>query len=176
MPLDTHNQQDPNWSPDGSKIVFSGDPNDATVANAAPAIRVLDLKIQQVSTLPGSQGLFSPRWSPDGRSIAAMTSDSSTIQLFDLHTQKWTELAKGTFGWLNWSKDGESIYTLDFTGEGAVVRIRISNHAKEQVVDLKDFVTTGQYGGSLALTPDDSPLLLRDSGTQDVYALDWNAP
>ena len=29
---------------------------------------------------------------------------------------------------------------------------------------------------SLALAPDDSPLLLRDAGTSDVYALDWEEP
>jgi hypothetical protein len=26
------------------------------------------------------------------------------------------------------------------------------------------------------LAPDDSPLLLRDVSTQDIYALDWEAP
>jgi hypothetical protein len=44
------------------------------------------------------------------------------------------------------------------------------------LVDLKNFVTTGHYGSSLALAPDDSLLLLRDAGTQDVYALDWEEP
>jgi len=28
----------------------------------------------------------------------------------------------------------------------------------------------------LALAPDDSPLVLRDAGTQDVYGLDWLSP
>ncbi len=65
------------------------------------------------------------------------------------------------------------MYLLDFTGKGAVLRIRLADHRIDRVADLKDFVTTGQFGGSLALTPDDSPLLLRDRGTQDVYALDW---
>jgi len=176
MPDDPHNQQDPNWSPDGSKIVFAGDANDAATAKAAPAIRVLDLQTQKVSTLPGSQGLFSPRWSPDGKRIAAMTSDSSTLLLFDFQTQKWNEISKGTFGWLNWSKDGQSIYILDFTGKGAVVMIRLSDKKAERVVDLANFVTTGQFGGTLSLAPDDSPLLLQDRGTQDVYSLDWNAP
>jgi Tol biopolymer transport system component len=187
MPNDPHNQQDPNWSPDGNKIVFAGDANDAAVAKAAPAIRVLDLQTHQVSTLPGSQGLFSPRWSPDGRYIAALTDDSSTVMLGDLHTQQWTEVAKGTLGWLNWSKDGD-IYALDFTGKGAVVRIRMGDNQTgnktgnkparkaEPILDLKDFVPTGRFAGSLALTPDGSPLLVRDRGTQDVYALDWNEP
>ena len=105
-----------------------------------------------------------------------MTSDSSVILLFDFKTQKWDEIFKGTLGWLNWSKDGKFIYVLDFTGKGAVLRIRISDHKSERVVDLKDFVTTGLWGGSLSLAPDDSPLLLRDRGSQDIYALDWVEP
>ena len=41
----------------------------------------------------------------------------------------------------------------------------------EQVLDLKDIVTTGYYGSALALVLADSPLLLRDAGIQDVCAL-----
>jgi len=26
------------------------------------------------------------------------------------------------------------------------------------------------------MAPDDSPLLLRDTGTQEIYTLDWEAP
>jgi hypothetical protein len=65
---------------------------------------------------------------------------------------------------------------LDYRGKDALVRIRISDHKTEQVVDLKNFSTTGRYGGGLSLTPDDSPLLLRDTGTQDVYSVDWETP
>jgi hypothetical protein len=98
------------------------------------------------------------------------------LLLFDLQTQKWTELARGSMGWLSWSKDGRSVYLLHYKGEGEVLRIRISDRKTEQVVDLKNFVTGGRYGGWLGLAPDDSPLLLRDAGTQDVYALDWETP
>jgi len=44
------------------------------------------------------------------------------------------------------------------------------------VVNLKDFVSAGRYGSSLVVETDDSPLLLRDTGTQDIYALDWEEP
>ncbi len=71
LPNDPSPQQDPNWSPDGSKIVFAGNSNDP-----ASAIRILDLKTGKVSTLPGSQGFFSPRWSPDGRYIPAFSRDA----------------------------------------------------------------------------------------------------
>jgi Tol biopolymer transport system component len=172
MPNDQRNQQDPSWSPDGKKIAFGGDANDAA-ANNGPAIRIYDLQTGQLSPLPGSQRLFSPRWSPDGRYISAMTSDSNTMMLFDISSQKWSVLAKATFSWPEWSRDSQSIYAMDSAGQGALDRIRISDHKVDRVIDLKDFVTTGLGGGSFSLAPDDSPLLLRDRGTQDVYALDW---
>jgi len=171
IPDDTRHQLDPNWSPEGSKIVYGGQSNDAE-----SAIRVLDLPSRQISIVPDSQGLFSPRWSPNGRYILAFSADSTKLLLFDFQTQKWTELAKGSMGWLNWSKDGQSVYVLHYKGRGAVLRIRISDHKTEQVVDLKNFITGGRYGGWLGLAPDDSPLLLRDAGIQDVYALDWEVP
>ncbi len=66
------------------------------------------------------------------------------------------------------------VYAMDYTeNQDAVVRIRISDHKVEQVLDLKNFATAGRYGGSLALMPDDSVLLLHNTGTQDVYSVDW---
>jgi dipeptidyl aminopeptidase/acylaminoacyl peptidase len=171
MPDDPRQQLDPNWSPDGSKMVFSNESNDPS-----SAIHVLDVASGKASDLPGSQGLYSPRWSPDGRYISAFSADSMRLLLFDFQTQKWTELATGSLSWLNWSRDGQYVYVLDYRGKNAVVRIRISDRKTEQVADLKNFATTGRYGGGLALAPDDSPLLLRDTGTQDVYSVDWETP
>lgn len=176
MPDDRSNHMDPTWSPDGAKIAFGADANDAAVNKNTPGIHILDVQTGQVTALPRSQGLYSPRWSPDGRNLAAMTANSGAILLFDFQTQKWTELARGTFGWLEWSRDGQHIYMKDFAGKGAVARIRISDHKLEHVASLNNFSDTGRAGGSLSLMPDDSPLLLRDTGTQDVYALDWITP
>jgi eukaryotic-like serine/threonine-protein kinase len=167
MANDGRQQLDPNWSPDGSKIVFGSQSNDPS-----STIRILNLASQQVSTLPGSEGLYSPRWSPDSRYVAAFSGDSRRILLFHFDTGKWTELAQGNFGWLNLSHDREYVYSLD-TKQNAVVRIRISDQQAEQVLDLKNIATAGRYGGTLALTPDDSVLLLRNTGSQDVYSVEW---
>jgi Tol biopolymer transport system component/DNA-binding winged helix-turn-helix (wHTH) protein len=171
MPDDSSQQLDPNWSPDGSKIVFGGSGGDP-----ASTIRIFDPTTRQIATLAGSQGLFSPRWSPDGRYIAALATDTSSLFLFDFQAEKWTELAKGTTGGFpNWSKDGQYLYVF---GDNAtsVIRVRVSDRDVERVADLKSFAQAGLVGRSLALAPDDSLLLVRDAGTQDVYALDWKEP
>ena len=171
MPEDSMPQSDPTWSPDGTKILFGGNSNDP-----AAVIRVLDLVTHQIATVPGSQGLYSPRWSPDGRFVAAIPRDSTRLLLFDFRTQNWTELFKGDMGWPEWSKDATYIYIFDYSGPGGVLRVRLSDHKVEQVVDMKTFVTTGYEGSWFAIDPDDSPMSLRNTGTQDVYSLDWEAP
>ena len=85
-------------------------------------IHVLDLETRAVSTLPGSQGLFSPRFSPDGRHMAALCFDAQRLVLFEFATSKWTELYKGIVGWPNWSRDGRHLY-LDTGTDVRLVRI-----------------------------------------------------
>ena len=166
---DNHAQQlDPNWSPDGSKIIFANESNDPS-----SAIHILDLSTHQLSDLPGSEGFYSPRWSPDGGHISAFSGDSKTLLMFDFQTQKWTPLATGSLSWLNWSHDGQYVYVLDYSGKTAILRIHINDHKAEQVADLKNMATAGRYGAALALAPDDSPLLLRDTGSQNVYSVDF---
>jgi Tol biopolymer transport system component len=175
LPSDALNELDPTWSADGKRVAFGGDANDAS-SITGPAIRILDLQSGKVSTVPGSEKMFSPRWSPDGRYLAAMTSDSIHLELFDFQTLKWKVIGEGTFSWINWSSDGKYIYLKDLTGQGEVERIQVADGKVEKVVDLKDFVFTGLGGGSVSVAPDGSALLLRDRGTQDVYALDWVEP
>jgi hypothetical protein len=50
------------------------------------------------------------------------------------------------------------------------MRIRMSDHHVQHVTDLKDFPTTGRYNVRRGVTPDGSPMALRDAGSQDVYA------
>jgi len=172
LPDDPDSQADPNWSPDGSKIVFGPDSG-----NPSRSIRILDLATHQVTTLPGSQGLFSPRWSPDGRYVATLNSDITKLLIFDFQTQKWTEVAKGSPGWPSFTKDGQYLDFVDFSGTRAVVmRARMSDLHAERIADLKNVATVGQYRFWFALTPDGSFMLLRDAGTSDVYSLDWQEP
>jgi Tol biopolymer transport system component len=171
IPEDVQPQSDPNWSPDGTRIVFGGDP-----VGPNTTIRILDVKTHQISTLPGSKGLYSPRWSTDGRYIVAMPFDSSGLMLFDFAAQRWEEIAKVTAASPNWSRTGDYVYFVQFEAPASVMRVRIRDRKLERVADLRKFRHTGYWGVWLGMAPDDSPLLLRDTGTQEIYALDWQAP
>jgi serine/threonine protein kinase/Tol biopolymer transport system component len=168
IPNDPDPQSDPNWSPDGSRVVFAG-----RVDTESSGIRVFDLASHELSDLPESKGYFSPRWSPDGRYLAAMSARSDGIFLFDLRTRKWSELTQLSAGFPNWSADGKYLYFIGRVPDRAVLRIGIVTRKVEVVADFKDLPTTGYWTASLTLTPDDAPLLLRNNGTQDVYSLDW---
>jgi serine/threonine protein kinase/Tol biopolymer transport system component len=171
IPDDTGAQTDPSFSPDGSKVLFAG-----SVTEDASAIHLLDFASHDISTIPESHSYFSPRWSPDGRYILALTRDTLSIVLFDLQTRKWSELTRAPLGFPNWSTNGQYIYFLRIPENPAVLRVRISDHKVEQVADLKGLPITGYWGFSLSVAPDGSPILLRNIGTQDIYALDFEAP
>ncbi len=170
IPGDPQEEWDPTWSPDGTRIAFA---SGSTAAGSA--ILILDLKTNQTSTLPGSKGLFSPRWSPDGRYLLAMPSTSHSLMLFDFSTQKWEEIANLSLGFPNWSNSSDYIYFLHGENQPSVMRIQIRDRKLQQVADLKTFRQTGYFDFWLGIAPDDSPLLLRDIGTKEIYALDWQA-
>ena len=170
MPGGPQSQADPTWSPDGNSVAFGG------VFSALDGIHIFDLKTRQVSTLPGSDKLFSPRWSPDGRYMVGMPADSLGLRLFDFKTQKWAVLSDTAAGYPGWSQDGKYVYFLQQEPDVGVFRVGIRNRKVEQVVSVKGFQLTGYWGMWLGLAPDDSPLLLKDTGSQEIVALDWDAP
>ena len=90
-----------------------------------------------------------------------------------MKTQQWTSLVmKGGVDYPTFSADSRFIYFLRAGHDQEVCRVRVRGGEPERVVDLKDWHLTGNYAGIwMALDSTDAPLLLRDSGTSDIYAL-----
>jgi hypothetical protein len=123
--------------------------------------------------VPGSEDYFSPRWSPDGRYLAALSLDSSRLGAFDFSTGKWRDVETGSFfSFPVWSHDSRAIYHVQRTVDPAVMRIRLDGRACEHVVDLRDVHLAGFYSLYLSLTPDDQPILILDRGSEEVFALE----
>jgi Tol biopolymer transport system component/DNA-binding winged helix-turn-helix (wHTH) protein len=174
-------EADATWTPDGKSIVFGKTDN---ISNAA--IYRLDLKTRRVSSIPGTDGLFSPRLSPDGRYISALTFGQmnnsfghTKLMLLDTNTNRWSTLAEGEeLGYNEWSHDGKYVYMRGSRGRaGAVLRVRIKDRMLEEILSLKDFPQLSEVAaGWIGLTPDDALLLMRDRSVQEIYALDLNFP
>ncbi len=160
-----------NWTPDGSQMIFSKGPNYPPVS-----IFILDLKTQQRSEFPGSQGLFSPRISPDGHYLAALSQDSSTLKLYDFRTQKWTDwfTEPGNIAYPTWSKDSQYLYFDNFmTDHPTSRRVKLGDTHSEELFSLSGLrrfsgTASGTWGG---LTPDNSRLYVQDLSSQEIYSL-----
>lgn len=133
------------------------------------------MKTRQISTLPGSEGLYSPRWSPDGRYIAALRVGSETLQILDVRTKKWTELAKILVGFPMWSWDSKYIYFDSLEGVPNLYRVRIADHSLEKVASLRGIRLAPTLGGNLTgLASDDSPLVVLNVGAKRSTRLIWS--
>jgi DNA-binding winged helix-turn-helix (wHTH) protein/Tol biopolymer transport system component len=170
-------QSDPDWLADGASVMFGESPQVLSPEGHVDRLHLFDLSTKRISTIPGSERLWSPRVSPDGRYVAAVHQNWHRLMLLDLTSHETIELAHGlVLGWHDWSHDSKYVYFfLQGADNPSVSRVRISDGKLEQIVDLKEFrqASVGEWNG---LAPDDSPLILRDVATQEIYALNWEAP
>jgi Tol biopolymer transport system component/DNA-binding winged helix-turn-helix (wHTH) protein len=161
---------DGDWSADGKQIVFASPGGWADNS----VLHIFDISTGRVSTLPGSTGRFSPRWSPDGRYIAALSSlDSRSLSIFDIRTHQWTILFENfEHRFPEWSKDSKFIYFAHYEGgEQGLFRVPVTGGVPEQIVDLKDWHSAGWFEFWMGLDSTDTPMILRDVGSNDIYAL-----
>jgi dipeptidyl aminopeptidase/acylaminoacyl peptidase len=182
-----HDETDPVWSPDGSRIAFvskrvAGDPdlseNDDIFVMEARA----GAEIERLTTFDGEDdGRIA--WSPDGRRIAYLTG----IAMADHNYRMWKlAVVPSTGGAATvvtapldrqviepaWSADGKWIYMLEEDDRSQyVVRIAAQGGSVERVAGDKHMVT------SLALGSDGAATLTMasDSEPPEIYALEGSA-
>lgn len=175
FPDDKQEEGIPTWSPDGNRLVFG----ELRYHPDSIAIQIVNLNAREVTPVPNSRGLWTPRWSPDGRYLLALGADASTfvskgIHLYDFETKKWKELTDHPVSEVAWSHDGQYIY-FDLSikpATDALFRIRAADALLEQVVDLRELQRSPGGGTGFSLMPDGSPLFLQEVRPKEIYALE----
>jgi Tol biopolymer transport system component len=169
---------DATWSADGTQIAFGRlSIGDVKSVN----IQLADVKSHTASILPGSDGLFSPRWSPDGRYLAAIGVQGSTnLVLYDFRAKHWSDWFTETnnITYLEWSSDSQYLSWGNFgTAQPACRRIKVGEHQAHDLFAIRDLHRyVGILGSWSGEAPDGSRIFTRDLSTQDVYALDMDLP
>jgi Tol biopolymer transport system component len=171
---DDRNVADPGWSADGKEIVFGREPDSMGKESGPRTIEIFNLQNQTTSTVPQSEGLFSPRWSPDGKWIAALTLPQNKLMLFDVARQRWSELASTGASDPVWSNDSKAIFIHAFLAENQpILRVSVPNGEVKVVAGSEDF-HSGEpadyfFGG---MTPDEVPLVRPRVGTGNLFMMD----
>lgn len=137
-------------------------------------LAILDMASGRTSIIPGSQGKGGAFQPAPGIIIAGGKKDD--LYWFDTRSQKWSVLADGPIeNWMT-SPDSKYLYFVRESPENPqVLRVRLSDRKIEAVAPLKGLrrIADPATNGSswVGVAPDGSPLLTRDTGTQEIYAL-----
>jgi len=166
-------QADPTWSPDSQSIMF-GLPPELFGGGGSEVVRHLylyDLRSDKTTEVHGSTGLFSPRWSPDGRYIAAMTADLQGMSLLDTTTSEWRSLTRHSTDNPFWSLDSTWVYFNDI-GSTGLWRIHVGDGRLEELgpIPLPPGYT---FCRAEAFAPDETAVLRCADSRTDIFALDY---
>ena len=171
---ETRNAADPSWSADGLSLVYGREP-DLMGKEAGPRnLQIVNLSTHQTETIPDSEGLFSPRWSPDGRWIVALSLDQKRLMLFNTTQRRWQQLVSTSAADPVWSKDSKAVYVHAFLADGEpILRVSVPDGSMRTVADLTNFHDRGAANYFFSgLTLADAPLVRPRIGTGDLYSLD----
>jgi Tol biopolymer transport system component len=179
---DQHWPDDPQWSPDGKSLMLALYPPGITGTKPQDfSVVQFDLQTRKITTLPGSEGMLGPRWSPDGRYISTFSADTRKVMLLELSTEKWSELATGTvLQYPNWSLDSKYAYFEDLGADGPEIdRVSVVTRRKERIAALKGISRVSMLESGVpwnGVAPDGSPLIMRDVGSRELYSLELQLP
>jgi Tol biopolymer transport system component/DNA-binding winged helix-turn-helix (wHTH) protein len=164
------------WRTDGRQIVLDVQEMES---GREPDIRILDLETGKLSKLLDSEGLIEPRWSADGRYIAALNPKKKQVYVYDCKLEKWSVLSEANFpATLRWSPSGDSLYYQDVDEvEESIFRVPMATRETERVIRLGDLLSSGAARCMFTgLSPDGSVYVTVDHGDVDVYSVDLKVP
>ncbi len=160
----------PDWSPHGHRLVVAISRHGAG-GKERDAIAILDLATERLEIIAGSAGLAAPRWSPDGRWLAAFSADQHRLEVYSFARRRWRTLAQGNaFSIPDWSRDSRYLYYQDLLSPGqALYRASAADWRPELVADFSAQLASGIHRcGLMTVAPDGAPLVSFNRGTADL--------
>ena len=166
LPVDSHSQATPDWMPQEDALIYGCFPG--IDDSSKMALYRMDLQTRRSERIPGTDGLYNPLWSPDGKWLAVVDAASERLFLVDLKTGKRIQLSRPA-AYPVWSADSQYIYYPAHysTPDHAIFRVHVPDGTEERVVDVNFRAASASFG----LAPDGAPIILREHDHYDIYAL-----
>lgn len=160
----------PTWSPDGQQLIY-GNVNCQELGNCV--IHRLDLETGKESLLPGSEGLSTARWSPDGHLVAALRTDTQEVFVYRFSEKRWWRIAENINGNdLEWSDDSKYLFAIRPIGKKPqILRISMADGSIEPVADLSPFSKTAEMDTWFTVSPDGVIIFRKAESRSEIYAL-----
>lgn len=167
------------WTADGKKLVLG---MNYFAAEEDVFLRTLDIESGQVTTMPGTEGLWNPTSSPDYSRLLALSTSGvphrAALTVLDPATGLWKRASEEYAEFPNWAPDNRSIV---YHGMREFRRFRLDSWKAETIAPLDRYtditgtlrVSIGRAedigGGWLGLDPGGSLLVLRNRDTRQIY-------
>ena len=172
--LQDKNEADPNWSADGETIIF-GRPPEAMSSDSQPkAIYIADIATRKVAEIPGSAGLFSPRLSPDGRYVAALTVSDRNLMLYDRNGGKWNRITDHAVADPQWAHTSRELFFQNDLEDGKpIYRLDVATGNMRPVAALDGLRPLNALDYRLiGLSREDLPIVSASTSTVNLYSMD----
>jgi Tol biopolymer transport system component/DNA-binding winged helix-turn-helix (wHTH) protein len=164
------------WSPDGYRVVVAMSNHKA---QREQSLYTLEPTTGTVKELASSKGFREPRWSPDGRRIAALDSLRNRVLVYDLQSGEWSEIASGSLlATVHWARDGSAVMFQDqLDGQQSIYRADLASHRVTQALGFAEILRGSATHCLFAGTArDGSFYAMVERGVTDIYTLDLDLP
>jgi Tol biopolymer transport system component/DNA-binding winged helix-turn-helix (wHTH) protein len=168
---DDRNQADPSWLGTSGDILFGRPPDLMAERSQRKELYIFHASDGTVTPVAGSEGVFSPRSSPDGRYVAALTLGQRYLVVLDRETGAWRSAANQFSADPGWSHDGKWIYAHSFQDRTQpIYRVRADGGPIEPIASLGNLKSFEFADYRLVgLAPGDVPLIRTRISTADLY-------
>jgi TolB protein len=146
MDIPVYSQVDPAWSPDGSRLVFSGTNERNTEPTFVFIVNADGSGLEQLTDAGGGQADGDPAWSPDGSRIVFSRLDvegHSALFILDLESRAVEEVLSERYGFFqmgtpDWSPDGTRIaFTGNIGGKAGVFVVGADGENLTEITSLR---------------------------------------